>query len=103
MPNGLLGVQHEKRVREPGIQAALVPQPVLQPATTAVTGDYVKFGTVAGRQQHDFMDAIYVSQALTGPAHLVSRENDLFANFNRCRVMVQPEYLQPHSAQLYAN
>jgi hypothetical protein len=27
---------------------------------------------------------------------IVSREDDLLANFDRCRVMVQPEYLQRH-------
>ena len=59
----------------------------------AVAGDDIEFGAVAGRQQDGFVDAVHGFQAHERPAYLVTRENDLFANFHRRRVMVQAEYL----------
>ena len=85
------------------VETALVAKPVLQAVAAAVGRYDIKLGAVAGRQQHRFVHALYIFQARDSPADLVTREDDLLANFNRCRVMVQPEYLQPHSGQLYAN
>lgn len=61
-----------------------------------VTRNHIELSAIAGGQQHHFIDARNLYQARESLAYLVTRENDLFANFDRCRGMVQPEDLQTH-------
>jgi hypothetical protein len=72
-------------------------QPGLQALTPAVAGHHIKLGAIAGGQQHRLIDAIEIHELMQRARNLVSREDDLLANFDRCRVMVQPEYLQRHN------
>jgi len=76
---------------------SIVMQPGLQTFTSAVTGHYVELGAITGRQKHRFIDTIELQEVVQRARNLVSREDDLLANFDRCRVMVQPEYLQRHN------
>ena len=72
-------------------------QPLFESLATTILADDVKLGTVAGRQQDRFIHAIQGSQALEGPRDLVAGKDELLAYFERCRVMVQTEYLQRHT------
>jgi hypothetical protein len=97
MPNRFLALQREQGVGKTLVQVAVIVQPVLQALAAAIRSHHVEFRAVAGREQHRLVDALDVRQARQGLADLVTREDHLLANFDRCRVMVQPEYLQPHS------
>ena len=44
-----------------------------------------------------FVDALHLRQTRESRRDLVAGVDDLLTYFDRCRVMVQPEYLQPHS------
>ena len=72
-------------------------QPVFEVFTAAVLADDVKLGAVAGRQQHRLIDAIQVVRRSRARATSSPAKDDLLAYFDRCRVMVQPEYLQRHT------
>ena len=71
-------------------------QPVLQAPPAVVVRHHVKLGAVAGRQQHGFLHAGDVAHSLQRAGNLFPSEDDLLANFDRCRVMVQPEYFERH-------
>jgi hypothetical protein len=94
---GLLIVFRKQGISKAVIQPAIVMQPLFQSRTTAVLTDDVKLGAVAGRQQDRFIHPIQGSQALKGPRDFVSGKDELLAYFERCRVMVQTEYLQRHT------
>ena len=95
--NRVFIVQREEGLGKAIAQLAIVVQPFLQVFAAPVLADYVKLGPIAGRKQQRFLDAIQCCQALERPRHLIAGESDLLANFDRCRVMVQPEYLQRHT------
>jgi hypothetical protein len=58
----------------------------------------VEFGTIAGRQDHCLGDAIERRKRREGTVYAVTRKHDLLANFDRRRVMVQPENVQCHDS-----
>ena len=71
-------------------------QPVLQAPPPVVVGHHVELGAVAGGQQHGLVHALDLAHRLQRAGDLLSSEYDLLANFDRCRVMVQPENVERH-------
>ena len=66
-------------------------------------GHDIKLGAIAGRQQDGLVDAgSSADRPVSARATSSPVEHDLFANFDRCRVMVQPEYLQRHNGLVAA-
>ena len=86
----------EQRVGERRIRVVGVVQPVLQSPAARVVRHDVELGAIAGGEQHGFVDAVDGAHGLQRTGDLVPGEYDLLANFDRCRVMVQPEYFERH-------
>jgi len=97
MTNSIVTLQREQRIAKSRLQAAIIVQPGSQLLAATIARHHVKLGSVAGGQQHSFIDAVESHETRERARQVVSREDDLFANFDRCRVMVQPEYLQRHN------
>ena len=79
------------------VEISVTMQPLVQLFTAAAVCNDIEFGPIAGRQKDNFVDARKRGHAGECTCNVVSREDDLLANFDRCRVMVQPEYLQRHN------
>ena len=67
-------------------------QPTLQSLAGRVIRHDIKFGPVAGGQKHGFLDAVDIPDIPQRVRDFLAVKHDLLANFDRCRVMVQPEY-----------
>ena len=96
VPDRVVLLHRENRLRKRRVEVSFVVQPVVEPALAAVVAHYVKLGTVTGGQQHRLVHAFDVADPGQRPADLLPREDDLLANFHTRRVMVQPEYSERH-------
>ena len=57
----------------------------------------VKLGPITGRKNHGFINALQLHKLRQRPIEIRHpSKHDLFANFDRRRVMVQPENVQRH-------
>jgi hypothetical protein len=94
-------VQLEQRIGERRVQVVGVVQPVLQAPAARVVRHDVELGAIAGREQHGLVDAVDGAHGLERAGDLLPGEYHLLANFDRCRVMVQPEYFERHGRLRY--
>jgi len=59
----------------------------------------VQLGAVAGRQDGDFAGALASGQVVQGKNQLFRAERDLFADGERCGVMIDPECEKLHDGR----
>ena len=68
----------------------------MQSLHAGLTGLEVEFGPVTGRQKHCFLDSVEPGRSGQRPRNILPSKDDLLTNFDRCRGMVQSEYMQWH-------
>src|SRR5690606_5433762 len=94
VPDRLFAFAAEERAGRLRAELSVLDEPGPQTLCPAFLRRGVDLRTVAGGQDHGLPDSVQGENLGEGVLHVVAGKYDLFANFDRRRAMVQPEYVQ---------